>query len=1158
MTKDDDPVTIEKLEIVRAPGFETGGFGIDEFSPGINLVHGPNGAGKTTTANSIERVLWPNAVQDSEQIVGHLSLNGDRWRVETLNGRADYQRDGQEASAPNFPPANQRDRYRLSLHDLLQQDTRNESFAETIERESAGGFDLSAAHDELDYKDSPISRRKGVYTDAKNAVKEWRDERSDAEGLEEERSRLTQLRSELEAAKQARQEKDVLAQAVTYREAKSSHEEATSTLDEFPDVLNEVDGDELTQVEELDAEIEASTEKKETAEATRNEAQEVLEETELPDDGVSDGVIARLKERRDSFAENESREAEIEESLEGTKAKRESARTDIPLKIDREELIDLDPGSWAEVSEFARTAETVQAERQRRETIDQWAATDADTEADVRTLERGSKALEDWLMASTGTEPQPDGEAAYRIGTISAAIVSFAGIALGLLVNPLLYSVILAGIALYGYGYHQRQEADTTGGKREPHRESFEQTGLAQPASWTEEAVRERLVGIYDEIAEHKVVEERRQQRDTVVAEQSLESQEQALTEKRAELRETIGAAPETTDIELAVIVRRVLDWQEAHDEVVGLESELATVREHLASARETLQDELGEYGYDEIEDSAIATEYIRELEQRQSKYEEAKRELEQAKATIDEATVELDDLQREQEAVFSALNLEPGDRETLRTYCERVEAYEEAESEVKRTEAVVTQERRKLEGLPGYEPELEEMTIPTLKEQRRRAEETARRYDELQEQISEIEAKIREAKSDDAVEAAMKAKNRSLDALENQLEEDYASLIGDVLVDHVQDATIEASRPAVFQRANELLTTITHGRYMLDLAEGERAFRAIDKAKEKGLALDELSSGTRVQVLLAVRLAFVDHQEQGARLPIVLDETLANTDDLRAEIIIESLIELAKDGRQIFYFTAQGDEVARWRTALQETDEVDWKTIDLADIRDLEESIQPPEVGDFERLVPNPPAPDDHDHESYQEALDVPSFDPYEGAGTAHIWYVVEDVDVLYELLELGIERCGQLQNLFERSRDGLLPGDVEAHREIQQNMAALEEFTQAWQIGRGDRVDRSVLENSGAVSSTFIDRVSRLADEYDGDAEQLVDALYAGQVDRFRHNKAEELEEYLRANGYLVSRESLEITEIRIRMIERLVDKGVNRDTAADQATELLTRLT
>jgi len=72
-------------------------------------------------------------------------------------------------------------------------------------------------------------------------------------------------------------------------------------------------------------------------------------------------------------------------------------------------------------------------------------------------------------------------------------------------------------------------------------------------------------------------------------------------------------------------------------------------------------------------------------------------------------------------------------------------------------------------------------------------------------------------------------------------------------------------SRPDVFERAREILTTITRGRYRLDFDEAEAEFRVFDETKE-GLALDELSSGTRVQVLLAVRIAFVEQQEQEFR----------------------------------------------------------------------------------------------------------------------------------------------------------------------------------------------------------------------------------------------------------------------------------------------------
>ena len=1157
MTSDDDPATVESLNIVRAPGFETGGFEIDECCPGINLVHGPNGAGKTTTADSIMRVLWPDGASNGEQLVGQFSLNGETWRVDVTNGQAEYQRNGQEATAPNLPPADQRDRYRLSLHDLLQRETRNESFAETIERESAGGYDLAAAHDELGYHDSPITRRKGVYQDAETAVENWRENRNTGKGLEEERSRLTKLRNELGEAKEARKEEEALNQAITYCEARSEYETAKETVGEFPDVLEQVDGDELEQVEELDEAIEQWEDDKQAAENDKAEAEATLEETALPEDGIADGVIARLKKVRDRAEECESRAAEVEEELEGSKAARESAREEIPLDLDQETLADLDPGSWKHISEFARTAEKVQAERERRETIDRWADPDELSTGDSSTLERGSKALEEWLMAESGTIDAGGSEAAFRMGAVSAAIVSGAGIALGVLVNPLLFSVVLIGIALFVYGYQQRGNEASSGDNRAPHRDTFEQTGLEAPASWTEDDVRDRLVELYDALAAHKVIEERQQQRNTLIADQDLDSSEEALAEKREELRTEIGVAPETTDIELAVIVRRVLDWQEAHDEVVGLQRELEEVRKNLDDAHGTLRDELAEYGYDDVEDSATATEKIRALEQRQSDHENATRKLADARQTIRNATEKLTELRDERTEIFTTLNLEPGDRDGLASLCEQVDEYEAATKEVDRTEAVVEQEQQKLEALPSYDPALKNKELAELNQELRQANETADQYEELQEQISDIEAKIRDAKSKSTAEKARKNKKRALAALEEQLDEDYSALVGDVLVEQVQEDTIEASRPAVFQRANELLATITHGRYELTLAEGEQTFRAFDTAKQKGFALGELSSGTRVQVLLAVRLAFVEQQEQGARLPIVLDETLANTDDLRADVIIQSLIDLAKEGRQIFYFTAQGDELAKWRAALEEESDVEWTTIDLSEVRDLNDSVQAPKFDDVESLSPDPSSPDGHDHESYGDVLGVDSFNPYDGAGTAHLWYVVEDVEVLYDLLKLGVERVGQLRSLLERGREDFVPADAETLREIRQNTAALEEFTQAWQIGRGDPVDRSVLEASSGVSDTFIDRVSELAEELGGDAAQLVKALYDGEVDHFQRNKAEELEEYLRTNGYLVSRESLEDDAIRLRMVERLVDAGVGREDAAERATELLARV-
>ena len=57
----------------------------------------------------------------------------------------------------------------------------------------------------------------------------------------------------------------------------------------------------------------------------------------------------------------------------------------------------------------------------------------------------------------------------------------------------------------------------------------------------------------------------------------------------------------------------------------------------------------------------------------------------------------------------------------------------------------------------------------------------------------------------------------------------------------------------------------------------------ALDNEEQRERTLDELSSGTRLQLLLAVRVAFVEQQERGPMLPLILDETLGNSDEHRA-----------------------------------------------------------------------------------------------------------------------------------------------------------------------------------------------------------------------------------------------------------------------------------
>ena len=73
------------------------------------------------------------------------------------------------------------------------------------------------------------------------------------------------------------------------------------------------------------------------------------------------------------------------------------------------------------------------------------------------------------------------------------------------------------------------------------------------------------------------------------------------------------------------------------------------------------------------------------------------------------------------------------------------------------------------------------------------------------------------------------------------------------------------------------------------------------------------------MQLLLSVRLAFVENQETGPKLPLIFDEALAMSDDDRASRIAQAVVQICKTGRQVFYFTAQQDEVDKMEKCVDE-----------------------------------------------------------------------------------------------------------------------------------------------------------------------------------------------------------------------------------------------
>jgi hypothetical protein len=279
------------------------------------------------------------------------------------------------------------------------------------------------------------------------------------------------------------------------------------------------------------------------------------------------------------------------------------------------------------------------------------------------------------------------------------------------------------------------------------------------------------------------------------------------------------------------------------------------------------------------------------------------------------------------------------------------------------------------------------------------------------------------------------------------------------------------------------------------------------------------------------VRIAFVEQQEQGPKLPLLLDETLGNSDERRAQAIIDAAMHLARDGRQIFYLTAQHDEVDKWQGALARSD-VPHRLIDLVLVRNLAEADRLP-LG--ERIRPDylsVPAPNGYDRRGYAELLGVPEIDPHTPLGGVHLWHLLDDMDALHRLLSLGITTWGQLEAL-----DGVSATALSEHAEAlaacRTRAGMMEAVLECWSIGRGKPVDRVVLRQSGQITDVFFERVRLLAEELNGNAAALVAALSNGRLKGYRAATIPSLNSYFEEHGYIDPASPLPATEARLRAL-------------------------
>jgi len=796
----------------------------------------------------------------------------------------------------------------------------------------------------------------------------------------------------------------------------------------------------------------------------------------------------------------------------------------------------------------------IEGKKQVKDAVDEWLDDDSEGQSDRGTLESGRNALENWL-ATPSEQPTDDQRSRGPVVAAVAAgiLTALSGVLIALAVNPAGAVLTLLGLGLAGYAVLSARDDDASQDTpRATHAETFRQTGLEEPATWEADTVRDRLADLRERLSSIEVDEQESQKRNELRAQFDIEDVKNELETARGRLQERLDTEVDD-DIKLAVTVERVERWQAANETVAGkqaaLEQAETQIEQYLEQFRTTVKPYTAETHSYEVETSSDATAIVESLEQRQRDYRDATQRLAEIEGSVGDAHEELEQYRSERELLFTERDLESGNRDRLEVLCHQYSEYEGAVEAKDTAETTLENRRSDLRDHDAYEEAIEKRDKDDLETELAEKQETASKHDKLLEEKTTLEKEIEDAKASTDIADAVQERDEALAALEEALETDVADAVTDTLLEFVEAETVSSNQEPVFQRADVLLRRITDGQFELRLDDG--AFRAYDTGEQRRVDLNNLSSGTRVQVLLAVRVAFVEHREQNTAPPLLLDETLAPFDDQRAETVLETVIDLAREGRQVFYFTARHDERTRWESRLEESD-VEYALQQLTAVDGHDPVSDPPTLETPGAI--DVPEPDGDDHWQYREQLGVPTFDPRQGAASAPLWYVTEDPEILYRLRTAGIESWGPLQSLFEVGAiDGLL--SETSQEQIRRHGLALEAFVEAYTVGRGKVVDRDVLETIGAVSDNFIEEVSAVADQVDGDPDALLERV--PDIHRFGSRKTEKLRECLRDEGYLDPRPKRPDDQIRSAVVDSYCQYGLEPTTAATAADRLLNRI-
>lgn len=513
---------------------------------------------------------------------------------------------------------------------------------------------------------------------------------------------------------------------------------------------------------------------------------------------------------------------------------------------------------------------------------------------------------------------------------------------------------------------------------------------------------------------------------------------------------------------------------------------------------------------------------------------------MEGSERQLQQAQHEISTVWQQVEAIYQKAGLLPEQKTHLETILSQKPLWDEIIREQQTTQTLLDDRRTQLADRPDLIALIEQGSVDKLDQQLKQYQQAAEGLGALQEARAQLKNDIKHASNGHDLTRANAARER---ANEQLIEKRQAVLLAEAelfWLEHIEQETQQVSGERVYDLASTLFASFTHHQWEMRLSEGFYAIRTKDQAR---MALSELSTATRMQLLLAVRIArMLKSEEQHERLPLFIDEALTTSDPHRAATIIDNLQTIASDeGRQIIYLAASDYELQLWHHLTQQTPTL----IQLDQDAPVKQDDALALSFSAKAAIPTPDA---YTEDEYAKVLGIQPWMAHQPVESLHLYYVLaDDLELLHRLMDQWrLQRLGAFERWLT-SPSGQQQLDAEKIATLKTRCQLIRRWWALWHRGRPIPMDEAVIHRAtedGGLTQTTLPGVLEAARHVNFDANKLLAFLKEHPIDskkssrKLSQKKWGELAQYLEDRGHVSLESSMALEDIRMRALETLHD--------------------